>query len=149
MYIHTYIHLYIYIYTYISWSRIWPKCVCTQLVLGPYSFFVFCCWRRGVSRRKHCSTAVKHPRSQPVSLRVFYITLDNLANSNFPIFTHGKTEARRWVWLAFLTQYDRTKNIHTGPQPLFCLCRNGASHFHREKLWVVFSLLSFCASLIR
>ena len=26
-----------------------------QLFLVPYSFFVFCCWRRGVSRCKHCS----------------------------------------------------------------------------------------------
>ena len=29
-----------------------------------FSFFVLCCWRRGVSRGKPCSTASKGPRSQ-------------------------------------------------------------------------------------
>lgn len=85
---------------YICWSRICPNCAFTQLFLVPYSFFVFCC--------PGASTEVKHPRSQPVSVIVFYINLDNLANSNSSIFTHGKTEARRWIWLAFLTQYDST-----------------------------------------
>ena len=47
--------------------RICPNCACTELFLVPYSFFVFCCWRRGLSRCKHCSTAAKGPRSQPVS----------------------------------------------------------------------------------
>lgn len=78
------------------------------LFLLPYSFSVFCCCIL-LSRCKHCSTAVKRPRSQPVSLIVFYVTLDNLANSNSSIFTHGKTEARRWIWLAFLPQYDSTR----------------------------------------
>ena len=78
------------------------------LFLLPYSFSVFCCCIL-LSRCKHCSTAVKRPRSQPVSLIVFYVTLDNLANSNSSIFTYGKTEARRWIWLAFLPQYDSTR----------------------------------------
>lgn len=77
-----------------------PQLCFTQLFLVPYSLFVFCC--------PGASTEVKHPRSQPVSVIVFYITLDNLANSNSSVFTHGKTEARRWIWLAFLTQYDST-----------------------------------------
>ena len=49
-------------------SRICPNCACTWFFLVPYGFFVFCCWRRGVSRGKHCGTAAKGPRSQPVSL---------------------------------------------------------------------------------
>ena len=36
------------------------------IFLVPYGFFVFCCWRRGVSRCKHCSTAAKGPNPQPV-----------------------------------------------------------------------------------
>ena len=40
-------------------------CVCTQLFVVPYSFFVFCSSRRGVSRCKHCSTEAEGPR--PVS----------------------------------------------------------------------------------
>ena len=48
-------------------SIICLNCACRQLFLVPYSFFVFCCWRRGLSRCKHCSTAAKGPRSQPVS----------------------------------------------------------------------------------
>ena len=49
-------------------SRICPNCAYTQLFLVPYSFFVFCCSRKGVSRCKYCSTAAKGPRSQPVSV---------------------------------------------------------------------------------
>ena len=45
-------------------SRICPNCTCMQLFLVPYSFFVLCSLRRGVSRCKHCSTAAKGPRSQ-------------------------------------------------------------------------------------
>ena len=37
------------------WSRICPNYTWMQLFLVPYSFFVFCCWRRGVSRCKYCS----------------------------------------------------------------------------------------------
>ena len=46
------------------WSRICPNCTCTQLFLVPYSFFIFCSWKRGVSRYKLCSIAAKDPRSQ-------------------------------------------------------------------------------------
>ena len=38
-----------------------------QLFLVSCSFFVFCCWRRGLSVHRHCSTVAKAPRSQPVS----------------------------------------------------------------------------------
>ena len=50
-------------------SRICPNCKCTQLFLVAYSFVVFCCWKRGVSRCKHCSTAAK-----PVSFRWWSIS---------------------------------------------------------------------------
>ena len=42
-------------------SRMCPNCACTQLFLVPYSFLVFCCLGRGVSRCKHCSPAAKGP----------------------------------------------------------------------------------------
>ena len=35
--------------------------------LVPYSLYIFCCRKRGVSRFKHCGPAAKGPRSQPVS----------------------------------------------------------------------------------
>ena len=47
-----------------------PKCSCTQLFLVPYSFFVFCPWRRCLSRcilsleEMFVLGAAKHPRSQ-------------------------------------------------------------------------------------
>ena len=44
-----------------SGSRICPNRAGTQLLLVAYTFFVFCCWRGGVSRYKHCSTAEKGP----------------------------------------------------------------------------------------
>ena len=56
-----------------SGSRICPSRACMRLLLVSYSFCVFCCWRRGVSRCKHCSTEKKGPRSQPVSL-VLWVT---------------------------------------------------------------------------
>ena len=31
-----------------------PQLACMQLFLVPYSFFVFCCWRRRASRYKQC-----------------------------------------------------------------------------------------------
>ena len=34
------------------------------VIFSPYNFFVFCFWRRGLSRCKHCSTAAIDPRSQ-------------------------------------------------------------------------------------
>ena len=46
------------------WSRISPNCACTQLYLVPYSSFVFCRWKRDVSRCKLCSIAAKDSRSQ-------------------------------------------------------------------------------------
>ena len=48
-------------------SIICPNWACTQLFLVPYSFFVFFGLRKCLSRCKHCSTAAKGPRSQPVS----------------------------------------------------------------------------------
>ena len=44
-------------------SRICPNCTCMQLVLVPYSFFVFCSSRKGMSMCKHHSTAAKGPKS--------------------------------------------------------------------------------------
>lgn len=38
------------------------------VILVPYRFFVFCCWRKGVCPCEHCSTAANQPRSQPVSI---------------------------------------------------------------------------------
>ena len=39
-----------------------PSCECMKLFLVPYNFFVFCCWRRGLSRCKHRSTCSKGPQ---------------------------------------------------------------------------------------
>jgi len=47
----------------ILWSRICPSCICMQLFLVPYSFFVLCCSRRGLSKCKQGSTTAKGPRS--------------------------------------------------------------------------------------
>ena len=38
-----------------------PNCACSQLFLVPYSFFIFCCSWRGVSRCKHCSKGSQAP----------------------------------------------------------------------------------------
>ena len=42
-------------------SIICPNCTCTELSLVLYRFFVFCRWRRGVSRYKHCSQGSQGP----------------------------------------------------------------------------------------
>ena len=46
---------------WIFWSRICPNCACIQLFLVPYSFFVFGCLRRNLSRCKHCSKGSQVP----------------------------------------------------------------------------------------
>ena len=51
------------VFLYLS-SIICPNYACIQLFLVPYSFFVFCCLRRCLSRCKLCNTAAKGPRSQ-------------------------------------------------------------------------------------
>ena len=54
----------------VSWGGYYlvEMCRIPQLLLVPCSFFVFCCWRRGVSRCKPCRAAAKCPKCQPVSL---------------------------------------------------------------------------------
>ena len=42
-------------------SRICSNRACTELFLVPRCFFVFCYWRRGVSRCKHCSKGSQVP----------------------------------------------------------------------------------------
>ena len=42
-------------------SIICPNCTCMQLFLVPYSFFVFCCLRRRLSRCKNCSKGSQVP----------------------------------------------------------------------------------------
>ena len=42
-------------------SIICPICTCRQLFLVPYSFFVFCCWRRHLPRFRHCSKGSRVP----------------------------------------------------------------------------------------
>ena len=42
-------------------SIICPNCICMQLFLVSYSFFVFCCSRRHLSRCKHCSKGSQVP----------------------------------------------------------------------------------------
>ena len=41
--------------------RIRPNCVCTQLSLAPYGFFVFCCWERPLSGCRSCSKVAQIP----------------------------------------------------------------------------------------
>ena len=45
-----------------------PTAACIQLFLVLYSFIVFYCSRRGVSRFKHWGTVPVNPRSQPLSV---------------------------------------------------------------------------------
>ena len=55
-------------------SRICPNCACTQLFLVPYSFFVFCCSRRCLSRCKHS----RRGSQVPACLITFYLLLCQL-----------------------------------------------------------------------
>ena len=60
---------------YISF-RISPNCTSTQLFLVSYCFFVFCCWRKGVSSYKQ---KVPGPSlSQPLSINTRWMTILNL-----------------------------------------------------------------------
>ena len=44
-----------------------PNCPRVRLFLVPYSFFVFCCWKRCLSRCKHCSKGAHAPASLSVN----------------------------------------------------------------------------------
>ena len=46
----------------ISLSIIFPNCTRMQLFLAPYSFFVFCCWRRRLSRCGRKGDTFQGPR---------------------------------------------------------------------------------------
>ena len=59
--------------------RICSNCACTQLISVPYSFFVFCSSRRGMSSCKFCSPAAKGSRTQPASKRLMQSTKTLLA----------------------------------------------------------------------
>ena len=52
---------------FVSFVQNWPQLHIHAFILAPYSFFVFCCLKRGVSRCKHCSPLAKGSRSQSVS----------------------------------------------------------------------------------
>ena len=41
--------------------RICPNCLCMQLFLVLYSFFIFCCWRRRLFKCEHCSKGSQIP----------------------------------------------------------------------------------------
>ena len=66
-------------------SRNCPSCTCTQLFLVPYSFFVFCCLRRG-DVCPGASTAGKGSRSQVSgpSLSQFQPTQKKIFNTGIP-----------------------------------------------------------------
>ena len=51
-------------------SIICPNCPYVYLFVVPYHFFVFCCLRRHLSRRKHCSN---WSRSQPGTKVVWHL----------------------------------------------------------------------------
>ena len=62
-------------------SRICLNCACMQLFLVPYSFFVFCCSKRGMSRCKlHCPKGsqvldLSHSRPHPRDCFLFKLFL--------------------------------------------------------------------------
>ena len=48
---------------FVSFVQNLPQLHIHAFILVPYSFFVFCCLKRGVSRCKHCSPLAKGSRS--------------------------------------------------------------------------------------
>lgn len=69
-------------------SRICPNCACTLCL---YSFFVFFCSRRHLSRWKHCSATAKGSRSQPVSLidDYYFCSPHSHPHHSFNSFSHS------------------------------------------------------------
>ena len=49
------------VFLYLVVHNLPQMCACTQLFLVPYSFFVFSCWRRRLSRCKPCSKGSQVP----------------------------------------------------------------------------------------
>ena len=78
-------------------SIIHPNCTYTLLFLLPYSFFVFCCSRRHLSRCKHCKKGPQVPARLTLNMvlfeTLFSIPLGILARS-------GKTGSHSCTTLA-------------------------------------------------
>ena len=66
---------------------IFPNCASTQLFLVPYSFFVFCCWRRPLPRCKHCNKGSQVPTC--------------LTFSSGGLSVEGSTFPHMWLLTAF------------------------------------------------
>ena len=77
-------------------SKICSNCECMQLRLFLYTFFVFFCSRRHFSRCKHCSTAAKGPRSQPLSTFPLLPTHSNTIRARVE---QGLGSVKTCVWL--------------------------------------------------
>ena len=58
-----------------------PNCPCMKLFLVPCSFFVFCCWRRGLSRCKHCSKGSQVPACLKISFSSSRLTWETFVLS--------------------------------------------------------------------
>ena len=74
---------------------------CVQLFLVPYSFFVFCCSRRRLSRCKHCR--VLEPRSQLVSV--------SFPRSLCPYLMASWATNKLWIILVLMTNLKLKKLI--------------------------------------
>ena len=67
-------------------SRMCPNCTCMQLCLVPDSFFVFCCWRKCVSKCKHGSKASQVPASlKGTESRLVMTVINYWTTVSFPL----------------------------------------------------------------
>ena len=117
-------------------SRICPNCPYMQLILVPYSFFVFCCWRRGVSRCRHCSTAAKGPRSQPVSNLSTWLNLSQIQRTQLK---RSKSEWPGWWekigknWWYFITERRPLRRWHQSVLQYLNSCAIGKEVKYRRR----------------
>ena len=124
--------------------------MCTVIFSPIQVFCGCCCWRRGLSRCKHCSTAGKGPRPEPVSC--VYLEPDiqgtGVIHLGIPqdarkvdgmVGTHIVTKMINVQYAPLTKQWDQWGRVYN--------C-HGARHIKREEEITLRSLLSPSVSIV-
>ena len=95
-----------------------PNCTCMQLFLVPYSFFVFCCLRRHLSRCRRCSKGSQVPAC---------------LNRTLGLFPTSQPATHRLRWNLGGGQHDCVPNRQPKPQGFPSTCSFLSGQFERKQ----------------
>ena len=97
-------------------SIICTNCTYMQLFLVPYDFFIFCCWKRHLSRCKHCGKAFQIPACLMMTQKVFL--MDTTTNAEQTGHCSVSTRLSRDLVVPSMPQYHmQTAPMESHPRP--------------------------------